>query len=176
MDVATAAYLKWKAENVRISNIKEGVDDVSLDFAMFATGVKGIVNTATTAWKLFFSRKITQTAVKNAPKIEKVALSLDRPKMIRHHLFNRFLQQTGTSQKYREFFKKHKINVDDYCVELPRTPHINRIHQKQNDWTNRWKNWIDEHPNATTKEVYQFAGKLMDEYGISHVPIIKYRK
>ena len=133
IDVATAAYLKWAAENVRISNIKEGVDDVSLDFAMFATGVKGIVNTATTAWKLFFSRKITETAVKNATKIEKVTLSLDRPKMIRHHLFNRFWQQTGASQKYREFFKKHKINVDDYCVELPRTTHINRIHQKQND-------------------------------------------
>ena len=76
MDVATAAYLNWEAEHVRISNIKEGVDDVSLDFAMFATGVKGIVSTATTAWKLFFSRKITQTAVKNATKIEKIAYNL----------------------------------------------------------------------------------------------------
>ena len=72
MDVATAAYLKWEAEKVHISNIKEGVDDCSLDFAMFASGIKGVVSTATTAWKLFFSRKVTETAVKNATKIEKV--------------------------------------------------------------------------------------------------------
>ena len=101
---------------------------------------------------------------------------LEQPKMIRHHLFNRFWKQNDGTLKYREFFKKHNINVDDFCVELPRTTHVNHIHNRQNDWTNKWKSWIDSNPNATTKEVYQFAGKLMDEYGISHVQIVKYRK
>ena len=70
MDITTAAYLKWEAENVRISNIKEGANDCTIDFALFASSVKGITNAATTAWKLFFSRKITETTVRNAPKVE----------------------------------------------------------------------------------------------------------
>ena len=48
-------YNKWTTS--------EGIDDCTIDFALFASGIKGIANTATTAWKLFFSRKVTQTAV-----------------------------------------------------------------------------------------------------------------
>ena len=36
------------------------------------------------------------------------------------------------------------------------------------------KKWIDANPNATTKEVYQQAGRMMDEYGIDHVPLVRY--
>lgn len=76
MEVASAAYLGWEAENIRLANIKEGADDCTISFAIFVSGIKGLTNTATTTWKLFFSRKVTQTAVKNAQKIEKVAYNL----------------------------------------------------------------------------------------------------
>ena len=53
--VVAKEYNKWSTS--------EGIDDCTIDFALFASGIKGIANTATTAWKLFFSRKVTQTAV-----------------------------------------------------------------------------------------------------------------
>ena len=122
MDVTTAAYLKWEAEHVRISNINEGIDDVSLDFAMFATGVKGIVNTATTAWKLFFSRKITTTAIKNAPKIEKVANDVlteaERKgfRGIRRKIELRNFNAYGVEQKRRNIART--INGKDYSAHI----------------------------------------------------------
>lgn len=41
--------------------------------------------------------------------------------------------------------------------------------------TTRWKQWIDANPNASTKEVYQQAGRMMDEYGINNLPLVPYR-
>jgi hypothetical protein len=96
------------------------------------------------------------------------------PKMIKHHIFNKFRGSSPNSQVYRNFFKKHGINVDNYTVEIPESLH-KHLHKSGNNWTTRWKNWIDANPNATTKEVYQFAGSLMDEYGLNHLPIVKYR-
>jgi hypothetical protein len=35
--------------------------------------------------------------------------------------------------------------------------------------------FIEANPNATAKEVYQFGGKLMDQFGLSNLPIVPYR-
>jgi hypothetical protein len=43
------------------------------------------------------------------------------------------------------------------------------------DLTTAWKRWIDASPGATTKEVYQQAGRMMDEYGLSGLPLVPYR-
>lgn len=96
--------------------------------------------------------------------------------MVRHHVFNKFRGESIQSQKYREFFKKHNIDVDKFTIEIPATMHINKIHAANNNWTMKWKQWIDKNPDAKTTEVYQFAGKLMYEYGVNHVPLIPYRK
>jgi len=48
------------------------------------------------------------------------------------------------------------------------------LHKAGNNWTTKWKRWIDENPNASTKEVYQQAGRMMDEYGVNDKNIIKY--
>jgi RHS repeat-associated protein len=108
-----------------------------------------------------------------------VAISAERlllasPKMVRHHIFNVFRGSSPKSQVYRDFFKKHGIDIDSHTVEISEGTHA-LLHRAGNNWTSRWKAWIDANPNATTKEVYQFAGKLMDEYGINHVPIVPYR-
>ena len=99
---------------------------------------------------------------------------LPAPKMVKHHIFNKFRGQSIVSEKYREFFKNHKINVDDFSISIPETMHRSKIHAAKNNWTTEWKVWIDRNPNATTKEVYQKAGEMMDRYGVNHVPIIKY--
>lgn len=79
------------------------------------------------------------------------------------------------SQKYREFFQKHGIKVDEFTIELPVEMHRKWIHRAGNNWTTRWKRWIDENPNATTKEVYQFAGQLMEEYGVVGQELVPYK-
>src|SRR5205085_1073104 len=83
---------------------------------------------------------------------------LAAPKMIRHHIFNKFRGTSAASQKYREFFAQHEIDVDEFTVEIPESMHQKFIHAAGRNWTTRWKLWIDANPNATTKEVYQFAG------------------
>lgn len=100
---------------------------------------------------------------------------LAAPKMIKHHLFNKFRGISKESQKYRDFFKTHNINVDDFTVQLTEEMHRKSIHQAGNNWTTRIKQWIDANPNASTKEVYQYIGSLMDEYGINHLPIGPYK-
>ena len=39
------------------------------------------------------------------------------------------------------------------------------IHGK-GDWNPLWMEWIDNHPDATAKDIFQFAGKMMDEFGL----------
>ena len=73
IDVATAAYLKWEAEHVRISNINEGVDDCFADFVGFVTNVKSF-QLGYKAWQAFKSRKIVTTILNNVPKLEKSEL------------------------------------------------------------------------------------------------------
>lgn len=38
-------------------------------------------------------------------------------------------------------------------------------------WNPRWRDFISQNPNAEAKEIYQFAGKVLDEFGLSHLPI-----
>lgn len=104
----------------------------------------------------------------------KVVPLLASPKMNKHHIFNVFRGRSESSQVYRDFFKSHGIKVDDYTVSVTADTH-KRLHQAGNNWTTMWKSWIDANPNASTKDVYQQAGKMMDEYGIKDVKIEPYR-
>ncbi len=113
----------------------------------------------------------SERVIQNASEIP----LLEAPKMVKHHIFNVFRGNSAKSQKYRDFFKKHNIDLDSYCVEISQHRHVSEIHALKNNWTTQWKLWIDAHPDATTREVYQQAGVMMDRYGISSVPLTKYR-
>jgi len=144
------------------------VDVATFGYARYARGLRF----ATKAEALTLR---TETAlVEKAVTVEAVAL-LAAPTMVKHHIFNVFRGQSLKSQLYRDFFKKHGIKLDNYCIELTESMHRSVIHSKNNNWTTAWKNFIDANPSAKTKEVYQFAGELMDRYGVSHLPIVKYR-
>lgn len=154
--------------------VREGVTDV----AMAAVGAKTFKGVKKLGG--FISRKVMakvseKRTIKALKEINQSTPLLEKPVLIKHHLFNKFRGESAKSQKYRDFLKKHRINLDEYTVEIPETFHRNKIHAANKNWTTRWKTWIDNNPNASTKEVYQFAGKLMDEYGIAHVKIQKYR-
>lgn len=92
----------------------------------------------------------------------------------KHHIFNMFRGKSPKSQKYRDFFKKHNIILDDHTVKLTKWKHT-QVHQAGNNWTTQWKRWIDANPNATTKQVYQQAGRMMDAHDIAHIPIVSYK-
>jgi hypothetical protein len=38
-------------------------------------------------------------------------------------------------------------------------------------WNPIWKQWINANPNASVKEIYQQLGVMMDEFGLSGLPI-----
>ncbi len=142
------------------------------------TGLKAVGKGAANAFKkvpIFDIRRSAFQSSGNQLPYSPEAIFLPKPQIIKHHVFNKFRGQSMKSEKYREFFGQHGIKVDDFCVELTSRFHIDKIHKAGNNWTTRWKQYIDLNPNATTKEVYQYAGHLMDEYGISHVPLRSYK-
>ena len=58
--------------------------------------------------------------------------------------------------------------MDDYTFTISGGKgglHMNSIHGKGN-WNPLWMEWIDNHPDATAKDIFQFAGKMMDEFGL----------
>ena len=88
----------------------------------------------------------------------------------KHHIF---------PNQFRKFFESRGIDIDEYTVELSRTSHLKGVHGRglgsmPGRWNPRWAKFIQEHPDATAKDIYQFGGKLLDEYGLSHLPIVHY--
>ncbi len=50
---------------------------------------------------------------------------------------------------------------------------MNFIHGK-GKWNQMWMDFIDNNPNATAEDIYRFAGKMMDDYGLSGLRIHPY--
>ncbi len=104
-------------------------------------------------------------AARGAPKL------LEAGKLAKHHLF---------PQQFRKFFSSRGINIDQFTVTLGHnTSHLKGVHGKglgnmPGGWNKRWADFIEANPNATAKDIYQFGGKLMDEFGLSHIPIQPY--
>lgn len=91
--------------------------------------------------------------------------------MHRHHLL---------PQKFRDFFGARGINVDKFTVELSQGQHLQGVHGRGDlltpgRWNQRWGEFIEANPSATAKEIYQHLGRMMDDYGLSNLPIVPYR-
>lgn len=76
------------------------------------------------------------------------------------------------------------MNIDDYTVTVDHQwTHLKGLHGRgvptqgmPGRWNQRWGEFFDANPNATAKDIYQHGGQLMDEYGLSGLPIHPYRK
>lgn len=101
---------------------------------------------------------------------------LEAPKEVAdHHLIPAF---RGKSKPYADFIKVRGINVDDYTITVSSGKggqHMNFIHGK-GQWNKKWMDFIDNNPNATAKDIYQFTGKMMDDYGLNGYQIHPYKK
>jgi len=94
------------------------------------------------------------------------------PKMHDHHLMPR---------QFKDFFSKRGIDVDAHTVSLGEKSHLVGVHGKglgnmPGGWNREWVKWISENPNATTKDIYQQLGTMMDRYKINDLPIHSFRK
>ena len=58
---------------------------------------------------------------------------------------------------------------------MPEEFHKGWIHKAGQNWTTKWKQWIAANPSATTMDVYHQAGRMMEEYGIGHLPLVPYK-
>lgn len=89
-------------------------------------------------------------------------------KLADHHIF---------PQQFREFFKARRVDVDKFTITVAHdTTHLKGIHGRglgnmPGRWNQRWAEFIKNNPSASPKDVYQFAGKLLDEFGLGHIPI-----
>jgi hypothetical protein len=72
-------------------------------------------------------------------------------------------------------------DIDEHNISVGSTNHLKGIHgsglgNMPGKWNQRWVHFIRDNPNATAKDVYQFGGRMMDDYGLSGTPIHPYRK
>lgn len=89
-----------------------------------------------------------------------------------HHIYPR---------QFQSYFSANGINIDNYVVDLPRNMHLSGIHANgagylPGGWNSEWRNFIEANPNATTTQIYQQGGSMMERYGINHLQIHKYRE
>ncbi len=96
--------------------------------------------------------------------------ALPPPNLADHHLFPR---------QFAPFFTSRGIGIDDHTITLGQTTHQKGVHGKglgemPGGWNQRWNEFIKENPNATAADIFQQAGKMMDEYGLNDLPIHPY--
>lgn len=115
-------------------------------------------------------------AVESGSKTEVLLLETTKPitgKTNDHHIIPAF---RGKSKPYADFISARGIDVDQYTITVDAGKggmHMNIIHGK-GGWNQKWMDFIDNNPNATAKDIYQFAGKMMDDYGLSGYTIHPY--
>jgi len=115
-------------------------------------------------------------AGESGSKTEVLLLETTKPitgKTNDHHIIPAF---RGKSKPYADFISARGIDVDQYTITVDAGKggmHMNIIHGK-GGWNQKWMDFIDNNPNATAKDIYQFAGKMMDDYGLSGYTIHPY--
>ncbi|CAO5682724.1 MAG: hypothetical protein HEEMFOPI_01767 [Holosporales bacterium] len=125
------------------------------------------------AWDAKLAGRSAAVAEAEVVDVDKVTGLLSQPKMADHHIFPR---------QFKKFFEGKGINIDEHTISLVHdTSHLRGIHGNGfNDmpgkWNFKWKEFIENNPTASQKEVYQFAGKLLDEYNINNIVIHGYKK
>jgi RHS repeat-associated protein len=122
----------------------------------------------------------TKTAVPSKPsvweRVDKLGEAVSKTrgglvgKIEEHHIF----PQTLTT-----YFENAGIDVDEYVVAIDQE--IHKVGQGKGgffeNWNKTWKDWISKNPNATPEQIFEQAGKMMDDYGLSlGKPLKEYRK
>lgn len=97
---------------------------------------------------------------------------LSAPKMTDHHIF---------PQQFIRYFEEKGIDIHKYTISIGETTHLKGIHGSgyggmPGRWNKKWEQFISNNTEATSKDIYQFAGKLLDEYNLNTLTIHGYKK
>ncbi|MBO4808535.1 MAG: DUF2380 domain-containing protein [Lachnospiraceae bacterium] len=127
-------------------------------------------------YELYKQYKKTRSPKAHAPEVPLLTTSsYISGKTEDHHIIPKF---RGKSEKYANFISERGIDVDLYTVIVGGGKggyHLNSIHGK-GKWNVKWIEFIEDNPNASAKDIYQFAGKMLDDYGLNGFNIHPYRK
>jgi hypothetical protein len=100
-------------------------------------------------------------------------LLLAAGKLHKHYIFP---QQGNIANWIRE----RGIDIHQWTVEIDETVHLRGVHGNgyagfEGHWNARWEQFRDANKDtASPKDIYQFAGQLMDEFGLSGLPLKPY--
>jgi RHS repeat-associated protein len=77
---------------------------------------------------------------------------------------------------FERYWSRARIDIDEYTIYIERTTHLRGMHGRgmgkmPGRWNARWKAFFREHPGASARQIFQQAGKMMDEYGLSDYEI-----
>ena len=105
---------------------------------------------------------------------DSVRLLTGSDKVADHHIF---------PQEFRGWFQERGVqNIDNFTITVDQDlTHLRAIHgsgnmsQMPGRWNAQWAEFIRNNPKATSREVYQQAGRMMDDFGIGHIPIHPYK-
>jgi hypothetical protein len=109
---------------------------------------------------------------------EAIAGLLKAPKFHLHHIFPQV-------EKLQGWFASRGIDIHQYTVKLEAMIHLKGVHGSggfvgpgnvvlPGHWNQLWVSFMEANPNATAKDIFQFAGALMDQFGLSGLPIVPY--
>jgi RHS repeat-associated protein len=78
-------------------------------------------------------------------------------KYVKHHIFPQ-------AERFSDFFKRAGIDIDKWTVKIDEHFH-KELHGKGGGvWNERWRQFMDEQPNASANEIYEFGAELIDEF------------
>jgi len=112
------------------------------------------------------------SAAKSSGPIKDPSKLLPAPKIHKHHIFPK-------AKGFQKFWRKAGIHIDDYTVQIEQTTHLRGVHGKgmgklPGKWNSAWKNFFTSSPNASAKQIFQQAGRMMDDFGLSDLAISPY--
>jgi hypothetical protein len=70
-------------------------------------------------------------------------------------------------QKFRSFFEKMGIDIEQYKVAVSDEVHLKYIHSREVEWNQNWDAWIKEHDGEVDQdEVLRFGRKMLTRFGL----------
>ncbi|AQT60991.1 FG-GAP-like repeat-containing protein [Cellvibrio sp. PSBB023] len=97
---------------------------------------------------------------------------LPKARTMDHHLL---------PQQFRKFFQARGIDIEQHTITLGEKTHLLGIHGRglgkmPGGWNDRWRSYIDANPNASTKDIYQQLGRMIDDFDLNKYQIHPYLK
>ena len=95
---------------------------------------------------------------------------LPSPRMHRHHIFPR---------QFSRFWNRAEIRANRYKVQIEQATHLRGVHGRglaelPGRWNRAWGEFLRNNPDASALRIFQQAGRMMDEFGLSDIYMLQH--